>query len=163
MPEEYYQALCDVAQHVDWRCRLALVLVHETGDSITSVRCLRWEDADFEEEVIVWPGEFDKQRKEHVAPLSREARTALVDVQTRRSAYGRGWLIPAVKDESKPCPRRTLDRMFDRAEEFPAIPVQPGLRWHSMRRKLPRDGKGGSLKTNRHLWPNCRNGERRLS
>ncbi len=146
MPEEYYQALLGVAQHVDWRFRLALVLVHETGHRITSVRCLRWEDIDFENEVIVWPGEFDKQRKEHVTPLSRDARTALVDVQTTRSAIGRGWVIPAVKDESKHCSRGTLDRMLSRAEGLLDIEVQPGMRWHSMRRKLATDHKDGSLK-----------------
>ena len=39
---------------------------------------------DFANEVIVWPGEFDKQRKEHVTPLSREARTTLVDLHWRQ-------------------------------------------------------------------------------
>ncbi len=74
-----------------------------------------------------------------------------------------GWVMSAIKDPSKPCSRGTLDRMFGRAEALLATEVQPGMRWHSMRRKLATDHKESSLKTNRHLWPNCRNGERGLS
>ncbi len=91
--------------------------------------------------------------------------------------------------------------MFGRAEALLATEVQPGMRWHSLRRKLATDHKDGSLRvlcelggwksprtvlecyqqadlesqrglrasryqtdtSNRHLRPNCRNGERGLS
>jgi integrase len=125
---------------------MALLLVHETGHRITSVRCLRWEDIDLQHEIIVWPSEFDKQREEHVTSPSRVARKALLEVRITAGAIGRGWVIPAVKDESKPCPRGTLDRMFQRAEKLLTIDVQPGMRWHSMRRKPATDHKDGSLK-----------------
>ncbi len=54
--------------------------------------------------------------------------------------------MPAIKDPSKPCSRGTLDRMFGRAEALLATEVQPGTRWHGLRRKLATDHKDGSLK-----------------
>jgi hypothetical protein len=53
MKQDYYERLLEVAPEVDWRFHLALLLVHETGHRITSVRCLRWEDIDLQQEVIV--------------------------------------------------------------------------------------------------------------
>ena len=63
-----------------------------------------------------------------------------------RAQGGNGWVMPAIKDPSRPCSRGTLDRMFGRAEALLATEVQPGKRWHSLRRKLATDHKDGSLK-----------------
>ncbi len=120
--------------------------VHETGHRIQSVRCLRWRDVDFQKDLIAWPAEYDKQRKGHLTPLSVAARKILLAVRSEQAVIGNGWVMPAIKDPSKPCSRGTLDRMFGRAEALLATEVQPGMRWHSLRRKLATDHKDGSLK-----------------
>ncbi len=52
---ERYDALLAVADDVDWRFKLALVLAHETGHRIGAVRRLRWKDVDIEQQTICWP------------------------------------------------------------------------------------------------------------
>lgn len=146
MSQQYYQRLLDVAQVVDRRFHLALVLAHETGHRIQSVRCLRWQDVDLHTALIVWPAEYDKQRKEHRTPLSEDARKALLAARSEQAVIGNGWIVPAVSDPSRPCSRGTLDHMFNRAEVLLGAEVQPGMRWHSLRRKLATDHKDGSLK-----------------
>jgi integrase len=67
-----------VAQSIDWRFEVALVLAHETGHRIGAIRLLRWSDVDFEREVVVWRAQNDKTGTEHVTPLSLDATAALL-------------------------------------------------------------------------------------
>ena len=102
MDQPYYELLLAIAPRVDWRFHVALVLVHETGHRIQSVRCLRWRDVDFHKDLIAWPAEYDKQRKGYLTPLSVAARKILLAVRSEQAAIGNGWVMPAVKDPSKP-------------------------------------------------------------
>ena len=73
-----YKALLRVTGEVNWRFRVALVIAHETGHRIGTIRQLRWSDID-------WAGrrsEHEKTGYEHrtrvtVAVLELHANTTL--------------------------------------------------------------------------------------
>ena len=56
LTENEYVALLAVADEVDWRFRVALILAHETGHRIGAVRQLRWSVIDLEKRQIRWRG-----------------------------------------------------------------------------------------------------------
>ena len=66
-PDEYGK-LSAVAEQVHEHFALALVLAHETGHRISSIRQLRWSDVDFEKSRIRWRAETDKIGFEHEPP-----------------------------------------------------------------------------------------------
>ena len=55
-----YETLLGVSLVMDWRFRVALVIVHETGHRIGAIRKLRWSDIDMEGDVIRWRAEHEK-------------------------------------------------------------------------------------------------------
>ena len=69
LSEEEYRALLKVSRRVDWRFHVALVLSHETGHRIGSIRQLRWPDIDFEGGSILWRAEHDKSGFNTSLPL----------------------------------------------------------------------------------------------
>ena len=60
MTQGEYEALLRVADNVDWRFRVALVLAHETGHRIGAICRLRWSDIDLATRTIRWRGEHEK-------------------------------------------------------------------------------------------------------
>ena len=85
---ERYEAMLKVADSVDPRFGLALVLANETGHRIGSIRQLRWSDVDLKEKRITWRAENDKLGKEHVTPLSNAALAALEAERKKNPAVG---------------------------------------------------------------------------
>ncbi len=81
LTEEEYRALLKVSRRVDWRFHVALVLAHETGHRIGSIRQLRWADIDFEGGTILWRAEHDKSGYEHATPVTPEALSALSEAR----------------------------------------------------------------------------------
>ena len=77
LAEEEYRALLKVSRKVDWRFHVALVLAHETGRRIGTIRRLHWSDIDFEGGTIVWRAEHDKSGYEHITPVTAEVLAAL--------------------------------------------------------------------------------------
>jgi len=77
LSEEDYRALLLVANRVDWRFRVALVLAHETGHRIGAIRQLRWSDVDLTGERVLWRAEVEKTGFEHSTPLTGAAVSAL--------------------------------------------------------------------------------------
>lgn len=77
LSEEDYRALLLVANRVDWRFRVALVLAHETGHRIGAIRQLRWSDVDLIGERVLWRAEVEKTGFEHSTPLTGAAVSAL--------------------------------------------------------------------------------------
>jgi integrase len=65
-----------------------LVLAHCTGHRINLIRLLRWADIEFHVNTIHWRGDQDKIGHEHVTPMVKAARTALLKERRRRATIG---------------------------------------------------------------------------
>ena len=64
---ERYKAMCAAARRVDPQFELALILAHETGHRISSIRQLVWADINWDQQLIRWRAEADKEER----PASR--------------------------------------------------------------------------------------------
>lgn len=134
-----YEALLRVAREVDWRFRVALVLAHETGHRIGSIRQLRWSDIDVDARTIRWRGEHEKTGYEHRTPVTTMARAALVEARRNNPGIGETPVMPAPKDPFA-CMSRSLARdWWKKAERFAGLERKPGRGWHSLRRKFASD------------------------
>ena len=128
---------------------LALVLAHETGHRLASMRQLRWSDVDTERRVIRWRAEADKIGFAHETVLSDDAVGALVEARRRQATIGGAWLFPAdgasaVSSEA-PRTRWSFLDWWRQAETAAAIPRTPGLGFHSLRRAFATELKGTPL------------------
>jgi integrase len=72
-----YAAMLAVAIQVHPLFWLALVICHETGHRLSSVRQLKWSDIDFADGTIRWRAEADEIEYEHTTAMSDELHTAL--------------------------------------------------------------------------------------
>lgn len=70
--EVQYQRMLEVARTMDWHFAVALVLAHETGHRIGTIRKLRWEDS-IQLDVMSWRQENDQIGVEHQTPLALPA------------------------------------------------------------------------------------------
>lgn len=128
-----YDALAGCAADVHPTFRLAVVLAHETGHRIGSIRRLRWADLDLEAEVVLWRAEFDKMRREHRTPLTGAAVDALKAAR-RAGAVISEWVIPSPADPGQPIAVDTLNYWWRRGEALAQLPHVRGRGWHSLRR-----------------------------
>ncbi len=134
-----YEALLRVAEEVDWRFRVALVLAHETGHRIGSIRQLRWSDIDIDARTIRWRGEHEKTGYEHRTPVTTMARAVLVEARRQNPGIGDAPVMPAPKDPFA-CMSRSLARnWWKRAEKLAGLEPKHGRGWHSLRRKFASD------------------------
>lgn len=140
-PEEY-DALLRVAAGVDWRFELALVLVHETGNRIGSVRRLRWSDVNLQDGQVRWRRENDKVGFERDTPLTTAAVEALRRARSHRLGLGESWVVPAPRDPSEPCRGDLMTKWWNRAVRLAGLPPKRRRGWHSLRRKFATDMKG---------------------
>jgi integrase len=150
LPLEEYEKLLEVADKFDWRLRLALILAHETGHRIGSIRQLHWSDFDFEEGTIHWRGEYNKQGYDYYTVLTKKAAHALRTVQVKRGVIGDGWVFPSLKKEDEVCRRDYLDSLLRKAVKAANLPKVRGRGWHSFRRALATDMLNNGLGL-RHL------------
>ena len=153
LSEEEYQALLGVSQQVDWRCRVALVLAHETGHRIGAIRQLRWEDIDLEGGVIRWRAEHEKTGYEHRTPVTAEALAALEEARRRSSGLENAPVLPAPRDASQCAGLSLVRSWWHRAQNLAGLEPKRGRGWHSLRRKFASDPHGpatqGPLRTRR--------------
>lgn len=143
---ERYEAMREVANLIDWRFRVALVLAHESGHRVGAIRHLQWSDIDLEARRVCWRGEIDKNRFEHVTPLTAPMRSVLEEARRRNPAIGESWVLPAPKNPSKPISRHLVRDWWYQAEELAGLDHIPGLGWHSLRRKFATELKDVPLK-----------------
>lgn len=141
-----YRRLVGVAGRVDWRFRAAMVLVHETGHRIGSVRMLRWSDIDLGNAVVRWPIEFDKSNYEHATPLTTDALAVLTDCRQQTRSIGGTWVLPSPLDPDKPCSRHIVRDWWKRGEQLAGMPHVRGRMWHSIRRKFANELRDTPLK-----------------
>ena len=144
--QERYEAMLKVADEVDPRFGLALVLANETGHRIGSIRQLRWSDIDLKEKRITWRAENDKLGKQHVTPASDAALAALETERKKHPAVGDAWVFPAPGNASEPTSRHLVRDWWERAETFAKLEHEARMGWHSLRRKFATELKEKPLK-----------------
>jgi integrase len=138
---EEYQAIEKVAREVSPLFELALILAHETGHRIGSIRLLKWSDLDLEEGRIRWRAEHDKIGFEHETFLTAAVLEALAKARSERPSIGDTWLFPAPGNPTVPCSRHLFRDWWERAQELAGLKKEPGRGWHSLRRKFATDLK----------------------
>lgn len=146
LTQERYQAMLGVAEEVDWRFAVALVLARETGHRIGAVRCLRWSDVDLCSAEVCWRGEHDKIGLEHHTPLSPEALSALERARKANPAVGDAWVLPAPRAPSQPVRKDLMTSWWKRAERLADLEPVRWLGWHSLRRMFANERKNVSLR-----------------
>ena len=144
--QERYEVMLAVADQVDARCGLALVLAYETGHRIASIRQLRWSDVDLRAGRVRWRAENDKLDHEHVTPLTPAAIAALEEERRKHPAVGDAWVFPSPTDSAKPCSRNLARDWWYRLEKQAKLDHVPQMGWHSFRRTFTTELKGTNLK-----------------
>ena len=139
LTEEEYRALLKVSRRVDWRFHVALVLAHETGHRIGSIRQLRWPDIDFEGGTILWRAEHDKSGYEHITPVTAEALDALKEVWSPSALAGEAPVLPAPRNPLACLGAARLHAWWSKAQILAGLKPMPGRGWHSLRRKFASD------------------------
>ena len=134
-----YEALLRVADEVEWRFRVALVLAHETGHRIGAIRQLRWSDIDMEARIIRWRAENEKTGYEHRTPVTTEALAVLEEARTHKPRRGDSPVLPAPKDPSRCLDRSRVRVWWKKAEKRAGLDPKRGRGWHSLRRKFASD------------------------
>ena len=125
-----------VADRVDPRFKLALVLAHETGHRQQAVCHVRWSDVDFDRAEVRWRAEFDKSGVAHRTPLTEGALAALREARARRPGIGDGWLFASPARDDQPCDRSIMSTWFRRAIALAGVDVPPRTGFHALRRKF---------------------------
>ena len=145
--DEEYEALLAVADEIDWRFRVALVLAHEPGHRIGAIRTLRWSDVDLEQGRIHWRAETDKAGYEHVTPITDAAKRAFRRARAEVAGIGDSPVLPAPQDGGQAVSRFLVRDWWERAEKKAKLDPKPGRGWHSLRRNFASDLKSIPLKT----------------
>lgn len=146
LTDEQYRALLAAARSMDWRFEVALVLAHETGHRIRSIRRLRWSDVEVRDDWIRWRDENDKIGWEHRTPLTPEAAAALRKAREHNPAIGDSWVLPSPSDPSRPCSRNIMRDWWNAAQERADLSHIDRLGWHSLRRKFANNLRELSVK-----------------
>jgi integrase len=132
-PEQYKRMLL-AADAVHALLRALLVIAHETGHRIGSIRHLRRNDIDTEQRIVTWRPEHDKTGVAHQTPLT-EGAIAVLSAQRRAEArIGDGWLFPDPRHPEKPVTRHTLNSWWRRCAKSAQLPTGQRVGWHSLRR-----------------------------
>lgn len=135
-----YGALRGVANQLNTKFLLALVLANETGHRIDAILKLRWSDITLVRTdeapfgTVRWRGENDKIENEHTLPMNEHAWEALTAATHMQHAIGEAWVFPSDTDSSKPVDRHLASRWLRRAEGLAGITHVKGRGWHAFRR-----------------------------
>lgn len=141
MSETRYRKMLAVAPEVSSDFHLALVLAHETGHRLSSIRRLWWSDIWWDEMLIQWRAEADKEENHHFTPLTQAAFEALQHAKNQALTLGNTWIFVerrpyAGLSASRPRRRERFINWWLRAEELAKLPRVAGMGWHSLRRKF---------------------------
>ena len=149
--DETYQAILAKSAAVGPEFEMALVLANETGHRIGAISMLRWSDIDLEGGTIRWRASHDKIGFQHQTPMTVDALAALQRWRKTHPFIGDTWILPSPKDAKKPCSRNILRDWWQRAEALAGVSHEPGMGWHSLRRKFATELKHIPLKDLCHL------------
>ena len=139
-----YHALRSIAPAVHPLADLALLLVHETGHRIASVRQLRWGDINEADGTVRWRGCADKMGYDHTTPLTDAALAAL---RKRHALNGRSdWIFPSPTDPAVPVSRHLVRSWWLELERRAGLTPESARGWHALRRKFATELKGVPLR-----------------
>ena len=134
LSDDQYDAMLAVADQVHSLVRPMLLVAHETGHRIGSIRQLRWSDVDLKQACVVWRAAHDKEGRSHTTPLTVAAVAALTTLRRSGSTLGDGWLFPSPDDAEKPCSRNRARDLWERSARLAKLPKGERYGWHSLRR-----------------------------
>lgn len=141
LPPAGYDALSRCAWAIDPRLWLALVVCHETGHRLNSVRQLRWSDIDTTAQTITWRGAAQKNRTAHVTPLTTTAAEAFAlfqanDLHTLLAGTGAETPVFYGGRNGGPVARDQFYEWWAKARAVCPVPIPAGVGFHAFRRKL---------------------------
>ncbi|HEY0931779.1 MAG TPA: tyrosine-type recombinase/integrase [Gemmatimonas sp.] len=141
LAEAGYQALSQCAWAIDPRLWLALVVCHETGHRLNSVRQLRWGDIDETARTITWRGVAQKNKQQHVTPLTDTAAQAFAlfranDLHTLLAGASVETPVFYGGRSGGPVARDQFYEWWAKARETCPVTIPPGVGFHAFRRKL---------------------------
>jgi integrase len=146
MRHDEYLRLLHVADRVDSRLKLGLIVAEGTGRRLSAWRNLLWEDVEFDAGTIRWRADHDKKGYEQVVPMTEAVKDALAAARRTQKSIGNTPVFPAPKDPSKPCSADLFGYWLRKAYELAEITPQPGGMWHPIRRKWATERKGYPVK-----------------
>src|SRR5260370_11118118 len=146
MRHDEYLRLLDVADRVDSRLKLGLIVAEGTGRRLSAWRNLLWEDVDFDAGTICWRADHDKKGYEQVVPMTDAVKDALAAARRAQKSIGNTPVFPAPKHPNRPCSADLFGYWLRKAYELAEIAPQLGGMWHPIRRKWATERKGYPVK-----------------
>lgn len=140
LSERDYRAIQAKAAEVDGRFALALLISHETGHRLGSIRALKWSDLDLASGVISWRADGDKMGHAHRTRMTSALRDALLIEQETRTGNS-DLLFHSKRHPTALVHRREWYKWWYAAEELAGVPHVDSRAWHANRRALATIGK----------------------
>lgn len=122
-----------------------LVLVHETGRRLSSIRTLTYADLHLgrgPQGSIKFRAENDKMGLSQTVPMSPEARRSIDRILRERPGIGDAPLFPSPRDPARPIKRHSCDTWLREVEEEACLEPLKGALWHAYRRKFVTERRG---------------------
>lgn len=133
-----YEKMLAKAWDVDPRLWVALVVCHETGRRLNSVRQLRWSDLDLVVNTFTWRPETEKNGIGSSTPMTEAARAALTRYQRHAGGIGDAWVFPG-RDPAGPLRRDQFYLWWKECRDAAELSPTRGAGFHMLRRKLASD------------------------
>jgi len=131
---------------VRWsRIELALFLAERTGKRLGSIRALRWDDFNFDRQIVSWSAEADKKGYSWHVPMPADFFEAVKRFQREIGAVG-GYVFADASSRDGILDRYRFDDWLNIAEKKANLPKLDGSLWHAYRRKWAIERKGLPLK-----------------
>lgn len=138
LPHAHYLKLLAVSWNLDNRLWMALILAHETGHRLKSLRGLHWEDVDFVERTIGWQGETEKNGTTHYTPLTDDALAALRRYHAAVGSPDTGWLFRG-RYAAHALSREHFYELWQTAHSLAKLAHIPFAGFHCFRRRMASD------------------------
>jgi integrase len=132
-----YELVREKAAEMDRRVWLALVLCHETGRRLNSVRQLRWADVDLTSKTLRWIGERQKNGQTNVTPMTDALAVALRQARIEGGTLGDGWLFPSSRSDEA-IDRKVFYNGWRDVRKACGLPMV-GAAFHAQRRQMASD------------------------
>ena len=123
----------------------ALFLAERTGKRLGSIRKLRWEDFEFERQVVYWCAEADKKGYKWEVPMLTDFFEAVRSFQREIGAVG-GYVFSAANSRDGITDRHLFNKWLSVAEKKAKLTKLDGSLWHAYRRKWAVERKHLPLK-----------------
>lgn len=141
-----FTALLAVAQTMNPRFALALVVAEGTGHRIAAILHLQWADLNLAGEAIRWRMEHDKKGNEDVTWMPPGVKAALLAWRDDPRRPVSPHVFPAVKDATRPQSYDGMMRWLRKAYKRAGFTWPENGGWHALRRKWATERKHAPLK-----------------